>query len=129
MHGLEGRRTARNLVIFAVAVLGLAALAAAVEPFTVPPDAEPGTAGLGQLLWLAAPLGIALLLRLVGGDGWADLGLRPSFRGNGFWWAVSVLVFPAVLTLCVLTGAALGGLELNAAAFPRWDVRHGRQTS
>ena len=59
-----------------------------------------------------------LLLRLVGGDGWGDFGLRPNFRGNGFWWLVSVLVFPAVLTLAVLIGAGLRGLELDLSAFP-----------
>jgi len=113
MRTQERKRTKRNLIIFTVLVLGLAALAGVIEPLTVPPGAEPGTSGLGQLLWIIAPLGVVLLLRLVGGDGWTDLGLRPNFRGNGFWWLVSVLVFPAVITTSVLIGALLGGLELD----------------
>jgi hypothetical protein len=52
-----------------VLVLGLAALAGVVEPLTVPPGAEPGASGLGQLLWIVAPLGVTLLLRILGGDG------------------------------------------------------------
>lgn len=113
MNKQDQNHTKRNLIIFIVLVLGLAALARVVEPFTVPPDAEPGTAGLGQLLWLLAPLGVMVLLRLFGGDGWADMGLRPNFKGNGFWWLVSVLVFPAVITLSVVLGSLLGGLSLD----------------
>jgi membrane protease YdiL (CAAX protease family) len=117
MHTEDKKRTKRNLVIFTVLVLGLAALAGVVEPFTVPPGAEPDTPGLGRLLWLVAPLAIMLLLRIFGGDGWDDFGLRPSFRGNGFWWLVSVLVYPVVITISVLIGALLGGLELDVNMF------------
>lgn len=107
------KRTQRNLIIFTVLVLGLAALAGLIEPLTVPPDAEPGSPGLGQLLWILAPLVVMLLLRIFGGDGWDDFGLRPNFRGNGFWWLASILVFPIVITSSVLLGAVLGGLEVN----------------
>ena len=117
MHTQDKKRTKRNLIIFTVLVLGLAALAGVVEPLTVPPGAEPGTSGLGQLLWIIAPLGVMLLLRIFGGDGWDDFGLRPNFRGNGFWWLVSVLIFPAVITISVLIGALLGGLELDVNMF------------
>ena len=113
MHTQNRKRTKRNLIIFIVLVLGLAALAGVVEPLTVPPGAEPGTSGLGQLLWIIAPLGVMLLLRIFGGDGWDDFGLRPNFKGNGFWWLVSVLIFPAVIAISVLIGALVGGLELD----------------
>jgi membrane protease YdiL (CAAX protease family) len=110
-------RTKRNLIIFTILVLGIAALAGVIEPLTVPRGAEPGTPGLGQLLWIIAPLGAMLLLRIFGGDGWDDFGLRPNFKGNGFWWLVSVLIFPVVITISVLLGALLGGLELNVNRF------------
>jgi membrane protease YdiL (CAAX protease family) len=77
---------------------------------------------LGQLLWIVAPLAVALVLRLVGGDGWKDFGLRPNFRGNGFWWLVSILVFPVVLTICVLIGPLFGGLELDANLLPAFTA-------
>ena len=114
----ERKRTIRNLIIFAVLVLGTAVLAGLIEPLTVPPGAEPGASGLGQLLWIAAPLVVMLLLRVFGGDGWNDLGLRPNFRGNGFWWLASVLIFPIVILLSVLIGASVGSLELDATMFP-----------
>jgi membrane protease YdiL (CAAX protease family) len=115
------KRTIRNLVIFTVSVLAIAALAGMVDPYTVPPDAEPGTSGLGQLVWIAAPLGVSLLLRLFGGDGWSDFGLRPNFRGNGFWWLVSVFVIPVVIMVALLCGLLSGALALDMtrlAMFP-----------
>jgi membrane protease YdiL (CAAX protease family) len=118
MHTQGRTRTRRNLVIFTVSVLGLAAVAGIIEPLTVPPGAEPGASGLGQLLWLVAPLAVALLLRTFGGDGWTDFGLRPNFKGNSFWWLVSVSIFPVVVTATVLIGALFGGLELDGTMFP-----------
>ena len=106
-------RTKRNVAIFIVLVLGLAVLAGLIASLPDPLGAEPGTPGLGQLLWIIAPLGVMLLLRFFGGDGWGDFGLRPNFEGNGFWWLVSVLVFPVVITISVLLGVLLGGLVLS----------------
>ena len=105
------------LFIFTAFVLGIAVLASIIEPFTVPPSAKPGTSGLGQLLWLISPLVIMLLLRLFGGDGWSDLGIRPNFKGNGFWWLVSILIFPVVITATVILGVLLGGLKLDLSMF------------
>jgi len=113
MDPLDYKRTKRNLFIFIVSVLGLAWLAGVIDPLTTPPDAEPGASGPGQLLWLVAPLVIMALLRTFGGDGWDDFGLQPNFKGNGFWWLVSIFVFPMVVTISVLIGALLGGLELD----------------
>lgn len=118
MSTRDKKHTSRNLVIFAVLVLGSAVLARVVEPFTVSPSTEPGTPGLGQLLWLVAPLAVMLLLRIFGGDGWNGLGLRPNLKGNGFWWLSSVLVYPVVITISVLIGALLGGVELDGNMFP-----------
>lgn len=113
-------QTKRNLIIFIVLVLGFAALAAVIEPLTVPPGAAPGTAGLGQLLWVAAPAAVMLLLRLFGGDGWKDLGVRPNFKGNGFWWLASILIFPVALSLTVVTGSVFGGIEIDTSVLPRF---------
>jgi len=118
MSTRDRKHTGRNLVLFCLSVLGSAVLARVVEPFTVPPGAEPGTPGLGQLLWLVTPLVVALLLRLLGGDGWDDFGLRPRFKGNGFWWLISVVVFPVVMAISVLLGALLGGIQLEWGMFP-----------
>ena len=72
MDTQDRKRTERNLIIFILLVLGSAALAGVVERLTVPPGADLGASGLGQLLWLIAPLAVMLLLRIFGGDGWGD---------------------------------------------------------
>lgn len=118
MNSNNQNRTRRNLAIFILAVLGMAVLAGLIEPFTVPPGAEPGASGLGQLLWLITPLIIMVLMRVFGGDGWSDLGLRPKFKGNGSWWLVSLLVFPAVILITIIFGTLLGGMDLDAALMP-----------
>ena len=115
MNTKDQKRTKRNLIIFTVFVLGAAVLAKLIEPFTVPPGSEPGASGLSQLLWLITPVLIMLLLRIFGGDGWKDLGLRPNFKGNGFWWLASILVFPVVITAAVGIGVFLGGVKLDVS--------------
>ncbi|MBI9045486.1 MAG: CPBP family intramembrane metalloprotease [Anaerolineaceae bacterium] len=118
MNSLDNKRTKRNSIIFIVSVLGLAWLAGVIDPLTTPPDAEPGASGLGQLLWLLAPLVIMILLRTFGGDGWDDFGLRPNFKGNGFWWIVSIFVFPVVITISIVIGVLFGGLRLDGNMLP-----------
>ena len=108
------KRTKRNLIIFTFLVLGFAVVAGLIEPFTVPPGSEPGTSGLGQLIWLITPFVFMLLMRIFGGDGWKDLGIRPNFKGNGFWWLVSILIFPVVIIVTILLGSLLGGLALDS---------------
>lgn len=110
-------RTKRNLIIFVALVIGLAVLAGIIDPLTVPPDAEPGTPGLGRALWIISPFAVMLLLRLFGGDGWADLGLRLNFKGNRFWWLVSILVFPVSIMVTLLFGYLFGVLTLDVNRF------------
>jgi len=118
MNSLDKKRTKRNLIIFIVSVLGFAWLAGVIDPLTIPPDAEPGAPGLGQLVWLLSPLVIMILLRTFGGDGWDDFGLRPNFKENGFWWIVSIFVFPVVVTISVLIGTLFGGVKLDGNMLP-----------
>jgi membrane protease YdiL (CAAX protease family) len=120
MENRTEMRTKRNLIIFTVLVLGFAALAAVIEPLKVPPGSAPGTAGLGQILWIAAPAAAMLLLRLIGGDGWKDFGVRPNFKGNGYWWLASILIFPGVLSLTVVFGLIIGGIEVDTNVLPRF---------
>jgi len=117
---MDAQHTKRNLIIFSILTIGSALLSGVIEPLTTPPDAEPGAPGLGQLVWLVSPFVIMLGLRLFGGDGWSDFGLKPNFKGNGFWWAASILVFPVVIGVILLLGTMVGSLELDltmSAAF------------
>jgi membrane protease YdiL (CAAX protease family) len=110
----QRRRTIRNLVIFSVVVLVIGFIGRALDVGAGTPD---GQEGPGLLLWLVAPTITGLLLRAFAGDGWADFGIRPRFRGNGKWYLFALLVYP-VLTVAAL---AIGG-GLGRISFPGFTV-------
>jgi membrane protease YdiL (CAAX protease family) len=113
MIRLDKKNTKRNLIIFIALVLGLATIAGVVEQLTVPSEAELGTTGLGQLVWIVSPFVVMLLLRIFGGDGWKDFGLRLNIKGKGFWWLISILVFPFVFAISIIVGIFFGGLKVD----------------
>jgi membrane protease YdiL (CAAX protease family) len=107
-------RTIRNLIIFTVVVLAIGWLGYGLDRLMNNPPAQ----SLGLLIWLIAPLITALLLRAFAGDGWRDFGIGPAFKGNGVWYAVSLLVYPAGAGAVLLVGSVLGlvtfpGFSLN----------------
>jgi len=69
--------------------------------------------GIGQLIWIIAPLGVSFLLRAFAGDGWKDLGIRPAVKGNILWYAVSVLVYPICIALILAIGFALNAVSFS----------------
>jgi membrane protease YdiL (CAAX protease family) len=107
------RRTVRNLIIFTILVLASGWLGRWVDGITASPSPQQG---LGMLIWIAAPLVISFLLRALAGDGWQDLGIRPAFKGNGVWYAVSILVYPLCATLILVIGLLSGVISLSASA-------------
>lgn len=98
------KRTIRNLAIFAVVVLASGWLGYGLDRLMNNPPSQQ----LGLLLFLIAPLGTALLLRAFAGDGWKDFGLWPAFKGNGAWYAVSLLIYPLGAAFVLGIGGALG---------------------
>jgi len=68
---------------------------------------------LGILIWILAPLVTGLLLRGFGKDGWADFGVKLNLRGNGLWYALSILIYPITILLTVLLGTATGALSTH----------------
>lgn len=110
-HWLEmnHRVTLRNLSIFTVVVLGIGWVGRGLDVAM----GNPSTQGLGILLWIVMPTLLVFLLRAFAGDGWADFGIKPNFRGNGVWYVVALLAYP------VLTALALGiGRSLQLVTFP-----------
>jgi hypothetical protein len=118
MDSQDIHRTQRNLFIFITAVLGLAILACVISPQTISPETEPGISELHRLLWLLAPLGVMLLLRSFGGDGWDDFGLPSTIKGIGLWWLTSILIFPIILTIFVLVCSLFCGLQIDGKTLP-----------
>ncbi len=96
--GAGRARTLRPVALFVVLVLAIA--------YTAPLlGGDPTSPGPGFILWGAAPLLVALLLRIFSRD-WADLGIRLGLRRNGRWYLLSLLVIPAVMALTLLIGVA-----------------------
>jgi len=116
----QERRTARNVALYSLLVIGLGWLGRRVDAAA---GGAPGD-GPGMAVWIAAPLVASFALRLLGGDGWRDLGIRPAFAGNGRWYAVSALIYPVAVLVVAAAGRAAGvtacparaALPLQAAA-------------
>lgn len=67
---------------------------------------DPLSPGPGFFLWGTAPLLVALLLRLLTRD-WSDAGMKPGFRGNARWYALSAVLYPVIVVLVLLVGSLL----------------------
>lgn len=100
----SNRTTVRNLLIFALVATSIGWLGWGLDVLMGNPPSQ----GLGQLLWLVAPLGTALLLRTFADDGWKDFGFRLALNKNAVWYAISLVVFPTCATLIVVIGLVLG---------------------
>jgi membrane protease YdiL (CAAX protease family) len=100
----EKRRIIRNLTVFSLIVLGVGFVGHALNVHL----GVHGEESPGILLWLVGPTVVALLLRAFAGDGWADFGIRPRFRGNGRWYAASLGLYPLLTLAVLMVGAAMG---------------------
>ena len=107
MTKIERSQTIRNIVIFTVLMSGLAWGGAQL-------GGTPTAPGLGLLVWGAAPIGAALIMKLILRDK-VDMGWRPRLRGNGRWYLLSVLFFPAVMGSALAAGLLLGAAMVHPA--------------
>ena len=106
------RKTIRNIIIYTVLVNLLAWLGPVL-------GGDPTSPGLGFLLWGTAPIVAALVMKYVLRDN-VSLGLKPAFKGNGRWYAVSVLVYPITIAIVLALGLLLGTTTItnfSASAF------------
>ena len=95
------RKNGKAVVIFIAAINIIGWLAWLIER-------SGNAAGVGLLLWVASPLIVSVVLRLVFRS-WKDAGLKFNFRKNLKWYLLSILFFPAAILL-VLTAGRLCGL-------------------
>lgn len=110
---VNNRRTVRNIIIFIALVVafGWAGFMVARS------DGTEESRQLGLLLFIIAPLVAMVLLRLLFGDGWKDLGLHPRFKGNLLWYLASILIYPVVVGLVVLIGVVVGATGFTGQSF------------
>jgi membrane protease YdiL (CAAX protease family) len=104
------KQTIRNIFIFAILVNGLAWLGPVL-------GGDPSTPGPGFLVWGTAPIVSALVMVFLLRDK-VSLGLRPAFRGNGRWYALSVLAYPIIIAVVLALGLLLGASSISNFTVP-----------
>src|SRR5512133_894298 len=99
MSATQRKKNIFSIVIFSMLVLVLAFLAPLL-------GGSPSSMGPGFILWGAAPLIVALLMRLVT-HSWADAGLKPSMRKNAGWYLFVLAACPVLAGINLIVGAGL----------------------
>lgn len=98
--------------VYIAVVLGLGWLGPVIDRATNSGADTGSGGGPGQLLWLFLPIGAAMLLRWLAGDGFADAGLRPEYRANRRWYELSSAFYPLVMLTAIGGGIAVDRWEL-----------------
>jgi membrane protease YdiL (CAAX protease family) len=97
---LKKKKTVRNIAIFAVVVISIGWVGHGLDVLL----GNPSSGSLGMLLWIGTPLGVCFLLRVFGGGGWKDFGIKLNFKGNLLGYSIAILVFPVITTLILIIG-------------------------
>jgi membrane protease YdiL (CAAX protease family) len=105
----------RGVVVYASGVLVLSTLGGLV----MSSSDDPSTSA-GALLFVLSPLLLAVGLRTIGREGWADAGLRLG-RERG-WYAFVLLLFPVLFAVPILLGALTGDVHVAPGAGQRFAV-------
>ena len=110
MIAANRKQAIRNVIIFTILVNGLAWLGPVL-------GGDPTTPGPGFLVWGTAPIVSALVMKFLLRDK-VSLGLRPAFRGNGRWYALSVLAYPVTIAIVLALGLLLGASTISNFTVP-----------
>lgn len=98
------RPVRRNVTVYVIGTLALASAGGALMA---------AGADVGGLVFILSPLLMAAGLRWFGGDGWRDAGLRLRVRGNGRWYLLGAVGFPAMFALALGLGAVTGQVDVG----------------
>jgi membrane protease YdiL (CAAX protease family) len=104
------KQAIRNIIIFTLLVNGLAWLGPIL-------GGDPTTPGPGFLLWGIAPLVSALVMKFLFRDR-VSLGFRPALKGNGRWYALSVLAYPVTIAVVLALGLLMGATTISTFTLP-----------
>jgi membrane protease YdiL (CAAX protease family) len=99
------KQSIRNIIIFVILVNGLAWLGPVL-------GGDPTAPGPGFLVWATAPIVSALVMKFLLRDP-VSLGFKPAFRGNGRWYALSILAYPVTISIVLALGLLLGASNLG----------------
>src|SRR5512138_1420886 len=109
MNAAERKKTIWLIAIFSILVTSLAFVAPLL-------GGSPSAMGPGFILWGAAPLLVALLMRLITRD-WADAGLKPGSRSNAGWYLFVLVACPLLAGVNLIVGAGLSVSWLSGFAW------------
>jgi membrane protease YdiL (CAAX protease family) len=101
LEDAERRRIWRNLALYTVGVMTLSVVGGVLLS---------GGADIGGLVFLVGPILMAILLRVLGGDGWQGAGLRLGLLP---WYLFALLVFPVTLGLILGIGVITGTIAFS----------------
>ena len=73
---------------------------------------QPEGSSLGMGLWLVLPFLTGVVLGIINKD-LKRIGVKPNFKHNAKWYAVSVFVFPCVMLINVVVAKMTGGLTVG----------------
>jgi membrane protease YdiL (CAAX protease family) len=110
----DRKQAIRNILIFAILVNGLAWLGPVL-------GGDPTTPGPGFLVWGTAPLVSALVMVFLLRDK-VSMGFRPAFRGNGRWYALSILAYPVTIAVVLALGLLLGASSISNFTVPAFTT-------
>lgn len=113
------RSTIRKVLIFAFIAISIGWIGRGVDSLMGTPVGEEG---VGQLLWIVAPLATALFFRTFGGDGWKDFGLKPRLKQLAGWYLLALGLFPLSAAFIVFTGVVTGLTTLQDISSARAGV-------
>jgi membrane protease YdiL (CAAX protease family) len=104
------KQAIRNIIIFAILVNVLAWLGPVL-------GGDPITPGPGFLVWATAPILSVLVMKFLLRDK-VSLGFKPTFRGNGRWYALSIFAFPVAIVVVLALGLLLGASTISNFTLP-----------
>jgi membrane protease YdiL (CAAX protease family) len=99
MSDAERKKTIWYIVIFSFLVMVIAWMSPLL-------GGNPSSPGLGFLIWGIAPLLVSILMRSVTRD-WSDVGVKPAIRKNVRWYILSIVAYPVIMVLTLLSGAMI----------------------
>jgi membrane protease YdiL (CAAX protease family) len=110
MNATDRKQTIRNIIIYAILVNLLAWLGPVL-------GGDPTNPGLGFLVWATAPVVATLVMKFVLRDK-VSLGFKPALKGNGRWYALSILVYPVIIVIVLALGLLLGATTISSFTVP-----------
>jgi hypothetical protein len=99
------------LIMVFIAITLLSGWIGYLVDFILPDQPDGETLGMG--IWLLLPFLCGIVIRLVRRD-WKDFGVKPNIKTNIKWYALSVIIFPAMTLMYSLLGWIFGFVEFNS---------------